>query len=207
VSTDHLPDAIVGTVESAWGCTVYDHYGMTEMGLGGGVECAVRDGYHLREADMLYEVIDPHSGQPVPEGEAGEVVFTTLTRVGMPFVRYRTGDISRFLPGRCGCGSEVRRLERVRARRDGRIHLSGGRVTMAMLDEALFALHWVLDFAAAVAEGDVLELGIRNAGAWRPDMVRAAVTAALGRHVELRIHRVDHLSLRPGKRRISDLRT
>src|SRR5690606_23928917 len=104
LTTDHVPDAIVQAMEAAWGCTVYNHYGMTEMGLGGAVECQARSGYHLREADLYVEIVDPLTGASLPDGETGEVVFTTLTRTAMPLLRYRTGDISRFLPEPCPCG-------------------------------------------------------------------------------------------------------
>lgn len=114
LTMEHVPDAVVHAVEAAWGCTVYNHYGMTEMGLGGGVECGARQGYHLREADLYVEIVDPVSGELLPDGELGEIVFTTLTRRGMPLLRYRTGDISRFLPGPCACGALLRRLETVR---------------------------------------------------------------------------------------------
>jgi phenylacetate-CoA ligase len=107
LTTDHVPRVIVAAAEAAWGCAVYNHYGMTEMGLGGGVECRARRGYHLREADLLFEIVDPISGTPLPEGEAGEIVFTTLTRAGMPLIRYRTGDAGRFLPGPCPCGTHA----------------------------------------------------------------------------------------------------
>ncbi len=86
LTMDHVPDAIVQAVEAAWGGTVYNHYGMTEMGLGGGVECAARQGYHLREADMYFEIVDPETGDPLPDGQYGELVFTTLTRQGMPLI-------------------------------------------------------------------------------------------------------------------------
>lgn len=111
LSADYVPPATVRAVEAAWGCTVYNHYGMTEMGLGGGVECAARMGYHLREADLYFEIVEPATGEPLPDGEYGEIVFSTLTRRGMPLLRYRTGDMSRFLPGTCGCGTVLRRLE------------------------------------------------------------------------------------------------
>ena len=62
LSTDHVPNAIKHAIEAAFGCTVYNHYGMTEMGLGGGVECEARRGYHLREADLLFEIVDPVTG-------------------------------------------------------------------------------------------------------------------------------------------------
>lgn len=153
LTADHVPDAIKTAVEETWGCPVYNHYGMTEMGLGGGVECAARRGYHLREADLYVEIVDPQTGQSVAEGEHGEVVFTTLTRRGMPLIRYRTGDISRFLPGGCPCGAALQTLERVRSRASGFIHLGGGAVlTLADLDEALFALLDVLNFTATVTQ-------------------------------------------------------
>ena len=111
-------------IEDAWGCRVYEHYGMTEMGLGGAMACGARGaggGYHPREADLLFEVVDPVSGEVLPEGERGEIVFTTLTRRAMPLIRYRTGDFSRWLPEPCPCGSVLRRLGRVgdRAERKG----------------------------------------------------------------------------------------
>ena len=101
---------------------------MTEMGLGGGVQCSARQGYHLREADLYFEIVDPHSGEPLPEGELGEVVFTTLTREGMPLIRYRTGDLSRFLPGQCPCGTLLRSMESIRQRVAGNLELAGGRL-------------------------------------------------------------------------------
>lgn len=154
LSTDHVPAAIVSELRRIWRCEVFEHYGMTEMGLGGGIECAAHQGYHLREADLYFEVVDPVSARPLPAGEYGEVVFTTLTRQGMPLIRYRTGDISRFIPEPCPCGSGLRRLEQVRNRLDGQVWLADNEVlTMAELDEVLFALPAVIDFTAAVTDG------------------------------------------------------
>jgi phenylacetate-coenzyme A ligase PaaK-like adenylate-forming protein len=118
------------------------------------VDCAAHDGYHLREADLYFEIVSPANGAPAGPGEYGEVVFTTLTRRGMPLIRYRTGDISRLLPGRCACGSLVQRLERVRHRTDGQISLGPyGELCMAELDEALFAVPGVTGFTAALDSG------------------------------------------------------
>jgi phenylacetate-coenzyme A ligase PaaK-like adenylate-forming protein len=151
LTTDHVPDAIKRAVEATWGCAVYNHYGATEMGLGGGVECEARLGYHLREADLLVEIVDPATGERAPDGEIGEVVFSTLTRQGMPLIRYRTGDISRFIPERCACGTTLKTLERVRDRTAGVVSLREGvSLSMADLDEALFAVEGVLDFTAAL---------------------------------------------------------
>jgi len=153
LTADHVPQAIVSAVEKAWGCTVYNHYGMTEMGLGGGVDCSARRGYHLREADLWVEIVDPASGQPIPEGEEGEIVFTTLTRRGMPLIRYRTGDAGRFAPRACPCGSVLRTMAHVTRRIDGAA--LGGMLPLALLDEALFALEGVVDFKAVFSPGEL----------------------------------------------------
>ncbi|MDR3304929.1 MAG: AMP-binding protein [Clostridiales Family XIII bacterium] len=113
LSAQFISDADRRVIEAAWGCKAYEHYGMTEMGLGGAMACEVRAGYHPREADLLFEIIDPDTGEVLPEGEYGEIVFTTLTRRAMPLIRYRTGDFSRWIPGRCPCGSVLKRLGKV----------------------------------------------------------------------------------------------
>ncbi len=128
---------------------------MTEMGLGGGVECEARCGYHLREADLYVEIVDPHTDQPVAEDQTGEIVFTTLTRRGMPLIRYRTGDTSRFIPGDCPCGTVLKTMERVTSRASGFISLGRDAfLTMVDLDEALFSLAGVLNFAVTVTRED-----------------------------------------------------
>ena len=135
LSTDYLTDCVIETLQNTWHCEIFDHYGSTEMGLGGGVECTAHQGLHMREADMLFEIIDPQSGKNLPPGEMGEVVFTTLTRSGMPLIRYRTGDWSRNLPGKCVCGSEVLRLANPRGRLSNDWLVNGNLVGMKELDE------------------------------------------------------------------------
>lgn len=190
LSTDHVPAAIVRAVEGAWGCAVFNHWGMTETGLGGGVECEARRGYHLREADLLVETVDPVTGAAVTDGAEGEVVVTTLTRHGTPLLRYRTGDLSRFVPGPCPCGTALRTLERITRRAAGVLTLpDGGRLALADLDEALFAVEVVLDFDATLVRGartDRLELAVRltdGAPAGIEGVLTAAVAAvpAVGR--------------------------
>ena len=108
LSAAYVPSALCAALEREWSCRVFEHYGMTEMGLGCAVSCPAAPrgaGYHVRESDLYIEIIDPQTGEAAPDGCFGEIVFTTLTRRGMPLIRYRTGDVSRWLTGPCRCGS------------------------------------------------------------------------------------------------------
>lgn len=154
LSTDHLPRALAQTIESTWHCQVFDHYGMTETGLGGAVMCQAGVGMHPREADLLFEIIDTTSGEPLPEGETGEIVVTTLTRNAMPLIRYRTGDLGRMLGEPCPCGSQLKRLDRVTRRLDGGFSLNSDLLYLSQLDEVLFALPGVIDFSTVIEGGE-----------------------------------------------------
>jgi phenylacetate-coenzyme A ligase PaaK-like adenylate-forming protein len=127
LSTDFVSDPLRQRISEIWGCKVFEHYGMTEMGLGGAASCSVLTGYHPRENDLYFEIINRLTGLPTLEGEWGEVVFTTLTRKAMPFIRYRTGDISRWIAGPCPCGSILKRMDKVMPReaKKGRPESSG----------------------------------------------------------------------------------
>jgi phenylacetate-coenzyme A ligase PaaK-like adenylate-forming protein len=150
LTTDYVPKAIKARIRKAWDCEVFEHYGMTETGLGGGVDCRAHAGYHLRGADLYYEVVEPESGALLAPGEKGELVVTTLTRQAMPLIRYRTGDWGRMLPeGGCPCGGFTPRLDRVPGRLANRIELTAGHwLPMWLLDEALFAVPGVMDYRA-----------------------------------------------------------
>ena len=152
LTADYIPEAIVNEL-AGFGIRVYKHYGMTEMGFGCAIDCDAHSGQHIRETDLLLEVIEPETCAALPDGEWGEVVFTTLTRRGMPLIRYRTGDISRLLPGGCPCGGGLRRLDDVKGRSNEGIMLGGGVLTMPDMDEAIFALPQVMDFSAEAEEG------------------------------------------------------
>lgn len=184
LSADHVADSVRQSLAKLWGCEIFEHYGMTEMGLGGGVDCTAHAGYHMRESELLIEVIDPASGEPVAKGETGEVVFTTLNRRGMPLIRYRTGDLSRLLSGTCACGSPLVRLERLHRRIGGGIRLDGGsELTIAMLDECLFDIDDVADFNAVYRDETPsrldLEVTAVNGGAMDEIRLQAAVRKAL----------------------------
>ena len=117
LSADFVSDEARKIIQDAWGAEVFEHYGMTEMGLGCAVSCEYQKGYHVREADLYLEIIDPETGAVLPDGEWGEIAFTTLTRTGMPFIRYRTGDVSRWKTEACPCGSGLRLLDYIQDRR------------------------------------------------------------------------------------------
>jgi len=164
LSADHAAQCVREDIRQAWGSEVFEHYGMTEMGLGGGVDCAAHQGYHLREADLLFEIIDPVSGQQLPAGQSGEVVVTTLTRRGMPLIRYRTGDLSRLITEPCVCGSVLHRLEQIERRTCSEVTLSpGNALSMAALDEALFSREDITDFRVTLHRATPNQLHIELA--------------------------------------------
>lgn len=108
-SSDTLSQTDRNFIESMWQCQVYDHYGMTESGLGGAVECDAHQGMHIRVNDLYFEVVDSE-GKEVSGGVEGDLLMTTLTAEGMPFIRYRTGDRAIITKNRCVCGSMIPRL-------------------------------------------------------------------------------------------------
>ncbi len=114
-SAEFLPPELEQRLQHL-GLLVLDHYGITEAGYGGGVECFHKHGYHLRELHLFIEILHPVTLQPVPYGQEGEIVLTTLTRKAMPLIRYRTGDVACLLQGPCPCGSPLSRLARVQGR-------------------------------------------------------------------------------------------
>lgn len=192
-SADHLSSVIKRELTALWGEVVVDHYGSTESGLGGAVECGAKDGRHIRESDLLCEIVDPFSGKVLPEGQWGELVITTLTREAMPLIRYRTGDMTRLLPGDCPCGSCLKRLDAVQ-RLDGHWLLP-------ILEEILWPQKAVLDFALRQEESG-MTLDILAKGS----LTAAAVKACLPVEMELAI-RILPLSkesafLHWGKRRL-----
>jgi phenylacetate-CoA ligase len=155
LSADYIPLSVADSLKRKWGCEVFGHYGMTEMGLGGGVECSAHNGYHMRDADLLFEIIDPVAGKPVEAGEYGEVVFSTLTRQGMPLIRYKTGDWSRFLTQPCPCGSALNRMERISGRIGEAVRLyNGASISISQLDEVLFRNSSVSAYSAEICIQD-----------------------------------------------------
>jgi phenylacetate-coenzyme A ligase PaaK-like adenylate-forming protein len=140
--SDYASDSLASAVEKVWGCTAFRHYGLTETGYGGALSCGKGQGMHVMEDGFFFEIVSPDTGLPLPGGEEGEIVCTTLHAEGTPLLRYRTGDRGRFLPGACSCGSFLRRII-VRGRSGNGLDLPGGFVPLAVLDEVLFSLPWL----------------------------------------------------------------
>ena len=148
LTADNVAPSLRNEIERIWGGTAFAHFGMTETGYGGAVECPAHNGLHVRESDLIFEVIDPLSLKPLPSGQWGELVFTTLNQQAMPFIRYRSGDYSRILPGHCSCGSILKRIDNVKGRRDEYAQFLGHSFGMPELEEPLFAVPGLLDFKA-----------------------------------------------------------
>jgi phenylacetate-CoA ligase len=125
-------------IEEAWGARVFDHCGLTEVGPVG-IECREnRAGLHILENECVAEVVDPATGAPVPAGQMGELVLTTLGRWGSPVLRYGTGDLVRVDPHPCPCGRSFLRLDGgILGRVDTLIHVRGNNVFPAALEGIL----------------------------------------------------------------------
>jgi phenylacetate-coenzyme A ligase PaaK-like adenylate-forming protein len=131
------------------------------MGYGGGVFCPAKTGYHLREADLYFEIIDPQTGHVLPDGQWGEVVFTTLTREAMPLIRYRTGDFGRFIPDQCPCGTTLKTLSRISGRRKNLVQLDGQTfLNLSDLEDLIFSQNQILDFSVSLEEGTESETAL-----------------------------------------------
>ena len=125
-------------LEKKFGYKVLDVYGLTEtMGPGVAVECMEQDGLHLAEDHFFAEIIDPETGEVLPEGEWGELVITTVDREATPVVRYRTRDITRIIPGTCKCGRTHRRIDRLHGRTDDMLIIRGVNVFPSQIEDVM----------------------------------------------------------------------
>jgi phenylacetate-CoA ligase len=128
-------------IEEFYGFKAFNSYGLSEMnGPGMAFECPEQNGLHIWEDSYLVEIIDPVTGNPLPEGEEGELVATTLRREGMPILRYRTKDLTRILPGPCPCGRTHRRIERIKGRTDDMMILKGVNIFPIQIEKKLMEI-------------------------------------------------------------------
>ena len=136
ISGDACPETVMKAIEKILGTPLWPHYGSREMGLGGAICCQAHEGMHMRENHCITEIIDKE-GNVLPDGQWGELVITTIGMEAQPLIRYRTGDHTRIIPGKCICGSEIKRLDFVR-----RIDQSK---SMREMDELLFQIPELVD--------------------------------------------------------------
>ena len=128
-------------IENFFGIDVYNSYGLSEMnGPGVAFECVYKNGMHLWEDNFIMEIIDPDTGEKLPEGEKGELVLTTLCREAMPILRYRTRDIVTIIPGKCKCGRTHRRISRIIGRSDDMIIIRGVNIFPQQIERVLMGI-------------------------------------------------------------------
>jgi len=131
-------EATRNKIQEQWGLEAYNSYGLSELnGPGVAFECVHRCGMHVWEDYYLTEVINPETGERVPDGEEGELVLTHLNREAMPMLRYRTRDLTRIIPEPCTCGRTHRRIERIKGRTDDMMIVSGVNVFPSQIETVL----------------------------------------------------------------------
>lgn len=144
----HLKKGVIGSerwgetmrqrIQNELGIELYDIYGLTEIyGPGIGISCIHDCGIHYWDDYVYIEIIDPVTLKPVPDGELGEIVITTLVKEGAPLIRYRTHDLSRIIPGKCPCGNPFPRLDTIMGRTDDMIKIKGVNVFPSQIEEVL----------------------------------------------------------------------
>jgi len=138
-------DSMRKRIESASGIEAFDIYGLTEIiGPGVGCECRQHQGLHIFEDHFYPEIVDPETGEPLPDGTEGELVLTTLSKQAMPMIRYRTRDITRLMPGTCECGRTMRRIARIGRRSDDMLIIRGVNVFPSQVEAALLEIEGTL---------------------------------------------------------------
>ncbi|MBE6850717.1 MAG: phenylacetate--CoA ligase, partial [Ruminococcus sp.] len=152
-------------IEELLGIDACDIYGLTEIaGPGVAFECLEKNGSHVNEDHVIAEIIDPESGEPLPYGTPGELVFTTITKKGMPMLRYRTHDICTLNPEKCACGRTTVRMGRITGRTDDMIIVRGVNVFPSQIETVLVrtqgvAPHYLL-VVDRVNNADTLEVQV-----------------------------------------------
>ena len=193
VSADACADAVTERIEAILGHPLYPHYGSREMGMAGAITCPAHPGLHLRENHILAEIVD-EQGEPLPVGQEGELVITTIGADAQPLIRYRTGDYTRILPGTCPCGSPTLRLDSV--------HRKGNAATILALDEILFRIPELVDYRAAHGENGLI-IDTRVKPGSNMEALRQTITAAVpSASVKLEYADWNQAPLYLGKRKI-----
>ena len=138
IGSERWSEKMRAHIAESLGIELYDIYGLTEIyGPGIGINCKYNTGMHCWDDYLYIEIIDPKTLKPVPDGEMGEIVITTLVKEGAPLIRYRTHDLSRIIPGECPCGSKHPRLDTIMGRTDDMMKIKGVNVFPSQIEEVL----------------------------------------------------------------------
>ena len=131
-------------IEEGAGIEAFDIYGLSEIiGPGVAIECSHHNGLHIFEDHFYPEIIDPDTGEVLPDGETGELVITTLSKYAMPMIRYRTRDLTRIISEPCTCGRSIRRIDRIASRSDDMFIIRGVNVFPSQIETALLSIEGV----------------------------------------------------------------
>lgn len=142
-------------IENLFQLKAYNSYGLSEMnGPGVGFECLAQNGLHIWEDAYIPEIVDPETGRTVQDGEIGELTLTCLCREGMPILRYRSRDLTRFLPGECACGRKHRRMDRILGRADDMMIVKGVNIYPMQIEKILMTFKEVGQNYLIVLEND-----------------------------------------------------
>jgi len=137
-------DEMRTSIENKFDVPAYNIYGLTEvMGPGVAMECSEQNGLHLYEDHFYPEIIDSKTLKHIPEGQSGELVLTTLTRVGMPIIRFRTHDVTSIKHGKCGCGRTLAKMSKITGRTDDMLKIKGVSVFPSQIEKALLSIQGV----------------------------------------------------------------
>ena len=138
IGSERWSDAMRARIHDELGIELYDIYGLTEIyGPGIGINCQKDSGIHYWDDYIYIEIINPETGEPVPDGEDGEIVITTLVKEGAPLIRFRTHDLSRIIPEKCSCGSKFPRIDIIKGRSDDMFKVRGVNMFPAQVEEIL----------------------------------------------------------------------
>ncbi len=138
IGSERWSDKMRETIHNGLGIDLYDIYGLTEIyGPGIGINCPGERAMHCFDDYLYIEIIDPNTGENVPDGEEGEIVITTLVKEGAPLLRFRTHDISRIVPGECKCGCKYPRLDVIKGRSDDMFKIHGVNMFPSQVEDML----------------------------------------------------------------------
>lgn len=156
IGSERWSEKMRASIREGLGIELYDIYGLTEIyGPGIGINCEHEAGIHYWDDYIYIEIIDPKTGMPVPDGEEGEIVITTLVKEGAPLIRFRTHDISRIIPEKCSCGRCYPRIDIIRGRSDDMFKVHGVNMFPSQIEDLLQNVDGVSsEYSVTIAHDD-----------------------------------------------------